>query len=332
MQKWNVAIIGAHGQLGTALIERMEKSHLDITLTLISQNADDKMRRFKGKNIEFQSMVDISNWAEFQLVFFVATSDLAAKFIPTIAESGAVVIDATGSYSADYSIPLILPKVNDSLLVEARNQNIISIPNPIVTQLLYSLSALADLNQLQQINVTSLLPASLFGKVGLDELANQSARLLNGQPAEHTIFGEQLAFNLLFNHPRTEWNNESIVFQIQRIINNEQLLINLENIVVPIFYGLTQNVSFSSSDTFFELEPARLSQYGVCYSETEQMTPVKLNQNSDDEINYLIYLNKWQQNAFSPDFKQFVSVSDNLQMLGANTLVELAELYLEQYY
>lgn len=44
------------------------------------------------------------------------------------------------------------------------------------------------------MNVTNLMSVSRFGKQAVDELAGQSARLLNGVPPELGHFNKQLAF------------------------------------------------------------------------------------------------------------------------------------------
>ncbi|WVD65169.1 aspartate-semialdehyde dehydrogenase [Orbus sturtevantii] len=330
MSSWNIAVIGANGQVGRSLIEQLEKSSITIDqLDLIgSDNSEGEIIRFAGKNLTIKHIDDME-WSNYHLAFFVANQDVTNKYAQLVADSGCIVLDSTGAFALDNSIPLVLPKVNDFLLNDYRDKNIIAVANPIVSQVLRCLTSLTDLEQLDQLHITNLISASCYGQKGINELAGQSARLLNGLPAENSFFTKQLAFNVLLDG---FVDDELIVEQIRRITGNYQLSITIDSISVPVFYGLTQTVSFTSA------EPYGLGQYDVSLFEkngielltSDYPTPVTVINNEQSSHQPIMLANVHHSYGFQQQI-QFMSVSDNIRYLGGKILLETAESLLTNY-
>lgn len=329
MASWNIAVVGANGQVGSALVELLENSDLTIEhLDLIgSDNSEGEIVRFAGKNLTIKH-IDQMNWSNCHLVFFTANQETSEKYARLAAQSGCVVIDATGIFALDESIPLVLPKVNESRLEDYRNENIVSVANPMVSQALRSMAALTDIEQLSQLHITNLVPASYYGKKGVNSLAGQSARLLNGLPAENDFFDKQLAFNVL---PSSLTGDEQIVEQIRRITGNYQLAISVDSMLVPVFYGLTQAISFVSSVPHsIAKDDTLLSKYGVTLVPDDYPTPVTVINNEQPEEQTIMVAN-FHYSYGNQEQIQFMSVSDNIRYLGARVLLETAESLLIHY-
>ncbi len=94
-------------------------------------------------------------------------------------------------------MPLVVPGVNPQVLADYRNRNIVAVADSMVSQLLTAIKPLTEQAGLSRLHVTTMMSVSARGKVAVDDLAGQSARLLNGIPAEPGVFAKQLAFNLL---------------------------------------------------------------------------------------------------------------------------------------
>lgn len=329
MASWNIAIVGASGQVGSALVELLENSLLTIEhLDLIgSDNSEGEIVRFTGKNLTIKP-IDKMNWSNCHLAFFVANQQISLEYGRLAAQAGCIVVDVTGAFALDESIPLVLPKVNESQLADYRNENIVSVANPIVSQVLRSLAALTDVEQLAQLHITNLVSASYYGKKGVNALAGQSARLLNGLPAENDFFDKQLAFNVL---PSALTEDEQIVEQIRRITGNYQLAISIDSMLVPVFYGLTQAVSFSSSmPVSITNDEALFAKYDVTLVADDYPTPVTTI-NSEKIESPSIMLANFHYSYGNQSQIQFMSVSDNIRYLGAKVLLETAESLLSHY-
>lgn len=329
MASWNIAVVGANGQVGSALVELLQNSALEIDhIDLLgSDNSEGEVVRFAGKNITIKH-IDSMDWSQAHLAFFAANQKVSQNYARIAAEAGCIVIDATGEFALDESIPLILPKVNDHLLSEYRTENIVAVANAAASQALRCINALTDIEQLSSLHISNLIPASYYGKQGVNELAGQSARLLNGLPAENDFFEKQLAFNVL---PTLATDDEVIVEQIRRITGNYQLSISIDSIIVPVFYGLTQAVSFESAlPQTIEQNPELFTKYGVDVSTTDYPTPVTVI-NREQAESQLIHLANLHYSYGNQQQIQFMSVSDNVRYLGAKILLETAEKLLTDY-
>jgi len=96
---------------------------------------------------------------------------------------GSLVIDTSGLLALEPDLPLVVPGVNPQVLAEYRNRNIVAIADSMVSQLLTAITPLTEQAGLSRLHVMTLMSASARGKVAVDELAGQSAHLLNGIPA-----------------------------------------------------------------------------------------------------------------------------------------------------
>ncbi|WP_294609863.1 aspartate-semialdehyde dehydrogenase [uncultured Gilliamella sp.] len=333
MSAWNIAIVGATGQIGSALVELLQQRSIKIEhLYLVgSDNSAGEIVRFAGKNL---TVIDSSQmeWSDCHFAFFVAGTKTSEKYAQIAAQSGCIVIDASGYFALQDHIPLLVPRVNNPVLTEYRNENIIAVASATVCQLLRAAASLTNIELLTNLHMTSFIPASLYGKQGVDELAGQSARLLNGMPVDNVLFDQQLAFNLL---PVSHQINDSVlgeqsqVNQIRKVISNYQLPVSIESVVVPVFYGLAQAVNVSSSLPI-ELDTARVSEYGVELHEGDLPTPVTQVSN-DSEQSLVIKIANLRHSYGNYEQIQFWSVADNVRYLGALMLIETLEILINEY-
>ena len=123
MYAWNISIVGATGQVGSALIELLNDSktiEIENLYLVGSDNSAGVVVRFAGKNL---TVIDSEQmyWSQCHFAFFVAGNKTSEKYAQTAAQAGCIVIDASGFFADQDHIPLIVPKVNNSVLTEYRN-------------------------------------------------------------------------------------------------------------------------------------------------------------------------------------------------------------------
>lgn len=338
MSAWNIAIVGATGQVGSALIELLQQRGLQDNnlkienLYLVgSDNSAGEIVRFSGKNLTVIDSAQM-DWSECHFAFFVAGEKTSEKYAQVAAEAGCVVIDASGYFAQQDHIPLVVPKVNNSVLTEYRNENIVAVASATVCQLLRCVASLTDMALLTNLHVTSFIPASLYGKPGVDELAGQSARLLNGMPVDNQLFDKQLAFNLLpISHEQDDaiLGEKSQVNQIRKVLSNYELPVSIESVIVPVFYGVSQAINVSSSLPI-ELDMARFGEFGVEVQGDNLPTPVT-EVSSESESQLTIKLSNLRHSYGHYEQIQFWSVADNIRYLGALMLIETLEILINDY-
>ncbi|UDN34752.1 aspartate-semialdehyde dehydrogenase [Proteus sp. NMG38-2] len=332
---WNIAVVGATGAVGEAILELLQEREFPIgELTAIaSEDSIGKSVRVNSKSVAVQGVHNIE-WADIQLAFFAAPTEISAQYAQQAADSGCIVIDCSGIFAMDWDVPLIVPGVNSSMLAEYRTRNIVSIADSMVSQLLRAINPLTEAAGLTRLSVTNLMSVSRFGKQAVDELAGQSARLLNGVPPELGRFNKQLAFNILplmVDDEGSVQEERRMVDQIRKILQDEGLPISVTTLQAPVFYGNAQSVQLETSRPMGSDEARETLQEneGLSISD-ENDFPTQV---TDASGNVGLNLGCFRNDYGMPEALQFWSVADNVRFGGALMAVEVAEqLMQEQFY
>ncbi|PQJ61104.1 aspartate-semialdehyde dehydrogenase [Vibrio chagasii] len=247
-QEFNIAILGATGAVGETILEVLKERKFPIgeLHLLASERSEGKTYRFNGKTIQVQNVADF-DWSQVHIAFFSAGGDLSEQWAPVAADEGVVVIDNTSKFRYEYDVPLVVPEVNPEAIAEFRNRNIIANPNCSTIQMLVALKPIHDEVGLERINVSTYQSVSGAGKTGIDELAGQTAKLLNGMPAENSAFSQQIAFNCIpqideFTENGYTREEMKMVWETQKIFNDSSITVNPTCVRVPVFYGHAESL------------------------------------------------------------------------------------------
>ncbi|EGQ7654541.1 aspartate-semialdehyde dehydrogenase [Vibrio parahaemolyticus] len=247
-QQYNVAILGATGAVGETILEVLQERKFPVgeLFLLASERSEGKTYRFNGKTVRVQNVEEF-DWSQAHIALFSAGGDLSAKWAPIAADEGVIVIDNTSHFRYEYDIPLVVPEVNPEAIAEFRNRNIIANPNCSTIQMLVALKPIHDAVGIERINVSTYQSVSGAGKAGIDELAGQTAKLLNGLPADKKQFSQQIAFNCIPQIDQMMENGYTkeemkMVWETQKIFNDPSITVNPTCVRVPVFYGHAEAV------------------------------------------------------------------------------------------
>ncbi|WP_158380072.1 aspartate-semialdehyde dehydrogenase [Candidatus Williamhamiltonella defendens] len=324
---WNVALLGATGAVGRALIEMLQECSFPIghLYLLATKKSAGEVIRFAGKSVPVQNAAEF-DWSKAQIAFFVAGRKATAFYAETASDAGCRVIDNSGLFSMDSHVPLIVPMVNPQVLSQIPYHNIVAVADSLTSQLLVAIKPLIEQMGLSRLNVTNMISVSAYGKAAVDDLAGQTAKLLNGVSPEKSVFKKQLAFNLLpliNDEEESVYEERHLVNQIRKILQDPHLPISVSCIQAPVFYGHAQIVHFEA------LQPISFNQVR---SELENIQNIQL----FSEYDYPTQVSDLENNAVNigcirndygiPEIVQFWSVADNIRFTGANMLIKTAEL------
>ena len=253
-QEFNVAIFGATGAVGEAMLEVLQERHFPVgeLYLLASERSEGKTYRFNGKTIRVQNVEEF-DWSLAHIALFSAGGELSAHWAPIAADAGVIVIDNTSHFRYDYDVPLVIPEVNPQAIAEFRNRNIIANPNCSTIQMLVALKPIYDAVGIERINVTTYQSVSGAGKAGIDELAGQTAKLLNGIPVESKAFSQQIAFNCIPQIDQLLENGYTkeemkMVWETQKIFNDPSIMVNPTCVRVPVFFGHAEALHIETSN------------------------------------------------------------------------------------
>ncbi|EHM0907916.1 aspartate-semialdehyde dehydrogenase [Salmonella enterica] len=331
---WNIAILGATGAVGEALLETLAERQFPVgeIYALARHESAGEHLRFGGKLVIVQDAADF-DWTQAQLAFFVAGAEASAAWIDDATNAGCLVIDSSGLFALEPDVPLVVPEVNPYVLADYRNRNVIAVADSLTSQLLAALKPLIDQGGLSRIAVTSMLSASAQGKKAVDALAGQSAKLLNGIPIdEDDFFGRQLAFNMLPLLPDREGSvrqERRIVDEVRKILQDDGVMISASVVQSPVFYGHAQMVSFEALRPLAAEEAREAFSRGediVLSEETDYPTQV-----GDASGNPQLSIGCVHNDYGMPEQIQFWSVADNVRFGGALMAVKIAEKLVQEY-
>ncbi|EBV0560332.1 aspartate-semialdehyde dehydrogenase [Salmonella enterica subsp. enterica serovar Typhimurium] len=331
---WNIAILGATGAVGEALLETLAERQFPVgeIYALARHESAGEHLRFGGKSVIVQDAADF-DWTQAQLAFFVAGAEASAAWIDDATKAGCLVIDSSGLFALEPDVPLVVPEVNPYVLADYRNRNVIAVADSLTSQLLAALKPLIDQGGLSRIAVTSMLSASAQGKKAVDALAGQSAKLLNGIPIdEDDFFGRQLAFNMLPLLPDREGSvrqERRIVDEVRKILQDDGVMISASVVQSPVFYGHAQMVSFEALRPLAAEEAREAFSRGediVLSEETDYPTQV-----GDASGNPQLSIGCVHNDYGMPEQIQFWSVADNVRFGGALMAVKIAEKLVQEY-
>ncbi|GEM80004.1 aspartate-semialdehyde dehydrogenase [Vibrio superstes] len=335
-QKFNVAILGATGAVGETLLEVLKERDFpvgDLHL-LASERSKGKSYRFNGKSIEVQNVEEF-DWSQVHIALFSAGGELSARWAPVAADEGVVVIDNTSHFRYDYDIPLVIPEVNPEAIAEFRNRNIIANPNCSTIQMLVALKPIHDEVGIERINVSTYQSVAGAGKSGIDELAGQTAKLLNGIPAEPETFSQQIAFNCIpqidtFMDNGYTKEEMKMVWETQKIFNDPSIMVNPTCVRVPVFYGHAEAVHVETRapiDATHAIELFEQTEGIEVFQGEDFPTQVRDAGGKDhvmvgrvrNDISHQSGLNLWV-------------VADNVRKGAATNAVQIAELLIRDYF
>ena len=338
MKTYNVAIVGATGAVGEVLLELLETRNFPVNnlYLLASERSAGTTLSFKGKRVTVQNLAEF-DFSQAEIGLFSAGGSISAEFAPKAAAAGCIVIDNTSHFRRDEDIPLVVPEVNSHALARYAERNIIANPNCSTIQMLVALKPIYDAVGITRINVATYQAVSGTGKSAIEELAAQTARLLNGQPAEAKVYPKQIAFNALPHIDSFQENGYTreemkMVWETQKIFEDDTISVNPTCVRIPVFHGHSEAVHIETKQPISAVEAQALLEMapGVEVIDTRAdggyPTPVSEAAGSDP-----VYVGRIREDISHPMGLNLWVVSDNLRKGAALNSVQIAEVLIEKY-
>jgi aspartate-semialdehyde dehydrogenase len=248
MKEVNVAIVGATGAVGEVMLEILaERQFPTKSVTLLASERSAGARiPFKDKNLTVKDLATF-DFSETDIALFSAGGSVSERYAPVAASQGCVVIDNTSFFRRDPDIPLIVPEVNLHTLGAFRNKKIIANPNCSTIQMVVALKPIYDAVGISRIHVSTYQAVSGSGKSGIEELAGQTAKLLNAQEIESRVYGKQIAFNAVphiddFQDNGFTKEEMKMVWETHRIFEDESIQVSPTCVRIPVFFGHSEAV------------------------------------------------------------------------------------------
>lgn len=250
-----LALVGATGQLGEALLEQLGESDLVIeSLHLLASDVS------AGRRLEcashYHQVTDLAefDFAKAEVAIFAVPASVSAIYVPKAQKAGCRVLDVSGHFLTDLSLPLLHQRAVPIM----KAGDLWAVPGAIALLAAAALQAAADDDLLTSVRLVAMLPASFAGKGGVDELAAQTAALLNAQQPACDVFADRLSFQVQLAGTSKQGSSHSAVTQsailtLKRLFGLE-LPIDCQVFYVPVFHGITLSVFAGFAQTIDSLQ------------------------------------------------------------------------------
>ncbi len=328
-KKYNVAVVGATGVVGELMLSILNEREFpyDKAVALASEDSVGKKVMMGSKPLTVQSLADF-DFDGIDFVFFAAGKDVSAQYVPKAAAAGAMVIDNSSAFRYDDDVPLIVPEVNAALLADLPERRIIANPNCSTIQMVVVLNPIAEMVGVERVNVATYQAVSGCGSKAIEELARQTATLLNGQEVAIESLPHQIAFNVFPQIDEFEENGYTreemkMVWETQKIMNDPNIKINATAVRVPVFYGHSEALHIETKEFISQSDLLNLleSTPGIKLMQSDYPTPVTHAASQDD-----IFVGRVRQDVSHPNGINLWVVADNVRKGAALNAVQIAEL------
>ena len=258
----NVAVVGATGAVGEVMLSILEQRNFPVNeiFPLASSRSAGKSVVFNGRSLEV-GRLDEFDFSTVELGLFSAGGSVSAEYAPKATAAGCIVVDNTSYFRNDPEIPLIVPEVNLHALDQ--HQGIIANPNCSTIQMVVALKPIYDAVGIHRINVATYQAVSGAGRRAIEELASQTAALLNGKKPAMEVMPKQIAFNVIpeidsFQDNGYTREEMKMVWETRKILEDDTLMINPTTVRVPVFYGHSEAVHLETRDAVTAAEVRQL--------------------------------------------------------------------------
>lgn len=242
---WRIAVAGASGVYGEALLRALEAGPLSASGVRVLASAASAGQGVEvgGEDVALEALEGF-DFAAVDCALFAVPADVARVHVPLAAEAGAFVLDASAAYAGDAGTPLAGAGGDVSWLAAAREARIARMPQAMAQTLAQVLGPIAQAAGLEAVRVAGYHAVAGAGRAAIEELAGQCRLLLNGRPAgaPGPAFARRIAFNCL---PAAGAAGEGRGSDAERQVEDDLLAlldgpapaISYHGVYVPSFFG-----------------------------------------------------------------------------------------------
>jgi aspartate-semialdehyde dehydrogenase len=336
-KQYDVCILGATGAVGEAMLSILEQRKFPVRnlYPLASSRSAGSTVSFKGEEL---TVIDVEgfDFSKAQIGLFSAGGSVSEKYAPIAAAAGCVVIDNTAHFRYDRDIPLVVPEVNPHAIAQYKNRGIIANPNCSTIQMLVALKPIKDAVGISRINVATYQAVSGTGKEAIEELAEQTRALFNHQDVKAEVYPKRIAFNVLpqidvFLENGYTKEEMKMVWETQKIMEDDSIMVNPTAVRVPVFYGHSEAVHIETRKKITADEARALLNKAPGIVVMDKHEPGGYPTPIEAAGNDATYVGRIREDISHPMGLNLWVVSDNVRKGAALNSVQIAEILVAKY-
>jgi len=336
--KYDVAVVGATGAVGEAMLEILADRRFPVNkvYALASERSAGKKVPFGNTWLTVEDL-DGFDFSKARIGLFSAGASISSVYAPIAAEAGCVVVDNTSRFRYEDDIPLVVPEVNPHAIAGYKTRGIIANPNCSTIQMLVALKPLHDAAGIERINVCTYQAVSGTGKEAIEELASQTAELLNGRPVKPVVYPRQIAFNVLphidvFQENGYTKEEMKMVWETRKIMEAPEIQVNPTAVRVPVFFGHSEAVHIETRRKLTASEATELLERApgvvVLDKREDGGYPTAVTEATGQDP---VYVGRIREDISHPQGLDLWVVADNVRKGAALNSIQIAEILVKEY-
>lgn len=335
---YDVAVVGATGAVGETMISILEERSFPVgkVYALASERSAGKRIPFKGGSLVVEDLATF-DFSKVQIGLFSPGASVSAEYAPKAAAAGCVVIDNTSQFRYDDDIPLVVPEVNSEKVADYKNRGIIANPNCSTIQMLVALKPIYDAVGITRINVATYQAVSGTGKEAIEELATQTANLLNAKSVTASVYPKQIAFNVLpqidvFMDNGYTKEEMKMVWETRKILGDDSIMVNPTAVRVPVFFGHSEAVHIETREKISADQVRELLRTAPGVTVLDERVnggyPTAVTESSGQDD---VYVGRIREDISCERGVNLWVVGDNVRKGAALNSVQIAEVLVKNY-
>jgi aspartate-semialdehyde dehydrogenase len=192
-----IGIVGVTGALGRELMSVLDAApwRPDEVVALARWSSAAPFVDYGDQQVPVHDAA-VADWGRLDGVIVAAPRADTEGLVDRIASMGVPVVDCSGSQLEQLDVPLVVPWLNGEALDAPRERDVVAVPSAVATMLASVLRPLVAAGYDDGADATVMVPASHWGRPGVDELSKQVVALFNSGVPPRRVFPEGFAFDV----------------------------------------------------------------------------------------------------------------------------------------
>ena len=323
---YNVAIVGATGNVGRKFLEILEERNFPVKNLYLfaSKKSAGKTLNFKGKDVIVEETCEeniVNKKIDFAL--FSAGGSVSLEYAPKFAKIGAVVIDNSSAWRMNPNVPLVVPEVNPEDI--EWNKGIIANPNCSTIQAMPVLNSINKKYGIKRIVFSTYQAVSGAGVQGIKDLED-GYKGVKPKKFPYPIAGNVLPHIDVFQENRYTKEEMKMIDETKKILHDDSLKITATTARVAVLNSHSESINIELKNEFelndvFDL--LRNTKGVVVYDNNEALEyPTPLYVTGKDDI----YVGRIRRDFSLDNGLNLWVVADNIRKGAALNAIQIAEL------
>lgn len=322
MKKFNVAIVGATGLVGSTFLQVLAEYDFPIKnlKLLASARSAGKIINYRGNNFTVEELTE-NSFRGVDIALFSAGGAISLKFAPIAEQAGALVIDNSSAFRMVEDVPLIVPEINIDDYSSKRK--IIANPNCSTIQSVLPLKPLDDNFKLKRVVYTTFQAVSGSGQKGKEDLI----RTRKGEKPQFYPYDiSSTCIPQIDSFAEDGYTKEELKMrnETRKILHNLSLPISATCVRVPVLnsHAVSIMVEVERNFTLEQVREVLANYRGITLADepNKQIYPLSTMANGNDSV----YVGRIRRDSSTDNGILLYTVSDNVRKGAATNAVQIA--------